>query len=133
MKRFRFGIVIAAALTINLISCNSDIVNDILIDPIDVKVITTSAEFDGYYVLNGEDVATFYGGPLTSGVSTYEKTFDDLNTIEVGVTTRSGATSVRIQIYKDMILVKELFKEDLLSAVTENLSYTYNEEPAAQN
>ncbi len=124
------GLKSIAVTVIGILLIFSSCQSDVLIDPIDMKVIANNGGFDGYYVLNGGDVASFFGGPLSGGFSTYEKTFKNLNTIEIGATSRQGATALRIQLYKDQILVKEVLQENITAPVTLTLSYTYNEPPA---
>ena len=99
-------------------------------DPVTVRVFSYGSSFSGWYVLNGDSPEFFTEEIIKdSGINYFEKTLDDLDEVEVEVTSDDPVSSMAIRIYQDDEKVKEVSQESTYEKVIMrlNLSYTYGE------
>ena len=101
-----------------------------LADDITFKVISASGGHLGYYNTDNGDVKFFEGGAMINGVSIYEVNVGPVETLMVSATTKTGATSIAIKVYKGPQLAKEEVLDNISQESTIGINYLYGEEPA---
>jgi hypothetical protein len=124
-----FSIIITFSLS--LISCSEEL------DEIKLLVLC-DGPFEGTYILNSDTPVGFGGSSdenpyIQTGNSYYfQKTFDDLDSLDVDATRELCSDSLKIKIYRDDTKVKEAYldadSDDDCSDLTLNLTYEYDEE-----
>ncbi len=90
---------------------------------IKLLVIVHSKGFSGYYLKNGDEIKHFgiEDGELdTFEIGQYEEEIEDVDYLEISVTTNIGATSASIKIYKD----NNKMKEESITGLDTGMSHT---------
>ncbi|MFH0974211.1 MAG: hypothetical protein V1874_00340 [Spirochaetota bacterium] len=133
MKKHKlFSLIIIIIFSLIRMSCGEDKKDEIKM------LVICDGPFEGTFIYNS-DTPVGFGGSSTenpyhqTGNSYYfQKTFDDLDSIEVDATRDECTDSLKIKIYRD----DEKIKEESLSADSDDdcsdnslsLTYTYDEE-----
>jgi hypothetical protein len=89
-------------------------------------VITSYEGFTGYYIKNGEKKENFQVTTVdTYNQATMEAEIEDVDYLEISVTTNIGATSASIKIYKDNNKMKEESITGLDTSISHTLTMDY--------
>jgi len=95
---------------------------------IKLLVIVHSKGFSGYYLKNGDKIKHFGidDAELDSfNIGQYEEEIEDVDYLEISVTTNIGATSASIKIYKDNNKLKEESITGLDTSISHTLTMDY--------
>ena len=103
----------------------------LLLDEIQFKVLATGAGFTGYYIVDGNDVKFFEDDNNVSGGFTYGHNTGELKYLEINVLNKAGATSLKIKVYRNSVLVKEGILDAITGTKNLNLTYRFKEEESA--
>jgi len=97
-------------------------------EEIGFKVISQSAGFTGYYIADGGSIVNFSDSQNVGGSASHEVSAGQIRNLEVNATSKTGAISLTIKIYRNDVKVKEISEIDIATPTTISLAYKINEE-----
>lgn len=100
----------------------------LMLDPVTFKVVSQTAGFTGYYIVDNNPVSYYGDTGNVSGNFSYDQDAGELKYIDISCTAKAGATSLAIKVYRNGVKVKEATLASITGTPTLTLTYRYKEE-----
>jgi len=97
-------------------------------ESIGFKVVAQGAGFTGFYIADGGSISAFSESQNVAGTASYEIDLGPIRSLTVSSTSKIGASSIKIMVYRNEFSVKEVVEDAIATPTTININYQYKEE-----